>query len=228
MPSSQQDHLIYTVNEWTKYPYTQMLKTVFDDKSVKTFVDIGANVGGVEVSFHHLGYLKQLDKVICFEPDGDNYHFLTNICNELKKDSNVNAEFVCYNFGIYYGKTESHVCGAGDNNVGGYFLADDKITTTRPFAVYEYDGKIFKLDEIEKYIDNEKGIDFVKIDIEGGELNLLENSVILREKCKYMLLEWHYSPEELYKFYELNLSSHYTIIIGDTHHNQYLLKNKTL
>lgn len=225
LTSTQQGHLSYTLNEWIRSPFKDILALILNDDSVKHFVDIGGNVGGVELALTNLGLIHKLNKITIFEPDHDNFKFLTNICNNIKTQTGLNLDFVYHNIGIYYGKTECQVCGAGDGNVGGYFLADERITTTRPFNVQEYDGKTFKLDEFENYFDNNAIIDCVKIDIEGGELNLLENSHLLRNNCKYIILEWHFTENDFNEFYNKNLQQ-YDVIMKDVYRNQYVLKNK--
>jgi len=220
MPTSQSDHYVYTVTEWSKPPFTNYLQTIFSDPSVTHFVDIGANVGGVIDVLHRLGYTRQLRTLSCFEPDPDNYQFLTKVVEKVHHESGV--EVTCYPFGIYYGKTEMVVCGAGDNNVGGYFLADEAITSTRPFPVVPYE-KTFRLDTLENHL--KTPIDAIKIDIEGGELNILAHSTLLKQ-CKYMLLEWHFTPEHFERFFAEHLQDYYSILSYDTHINQYLLKNK--
>ena len=219
MPRSQEEHYNYTLNEWTKSPFTNMLEIIFNDTSVKSFIDIGANVGGVTSALVKLNYIQKLNNIICFEPDSENFNYLINVCEKICIDY-PNINIVCHNIGIYYGKTESQVCAGGNDNVGGYFVKDD--TISRSFNNYTYEDKIFKLDEIEKYVDC---IDFAKMDIEGGEVNLLKYSSILKN-CKYLLLEWHYSNDEFIKFFEENLSTNYIILLNYSQHSQYLLKNK--
>ena len=222
MPGSQDEHMHYTTSEWMQPPYSDFLAVVFADPTVKNFVDIGANVGGVIHVLNNLSYLDRLDKVVCFEPDIDNFNYMNTHFEHIRNTKPVNV--VCHNIGIYYGQTEMGVCGAGDNNVGGYFLADEKITSTRPFAVLPYESKVFKLDEIEKYFVDES-VDVVKIDIEGGELNILEHSVLLKN-CKYMLLEWHFSCQEFDAFFDQHLAQYYNVLREDRVQNQYLLKHK--
>jgi hypothetical protein len=72
-----------------------------------------------------------------------------------------------------------------------------------------------------KYIDFE--IDVVKIDIEGSEINVLENSTILKNS-KFIILEWHFNPEYLFDFILKNLSNFE--IIYDGGNTNYLLQNK--
>jgi len=219
MPSNQSEHLKYTVNEWCKEPFTKVLETIFANNNITNFIDIGANVGGVIQSLHQLNYLKNINKVICFEPDTDNFNFLVNTCENIKKTNNI--EIKCHNFGIYYGKTEAQVYGTGDNNIGGYFIND--INVKRNYTIVPYSNKIFYLDVIEKYIDFD--IDVVKIDIEGSEINVLENSTILKNS-KFIILEWHFEEDRLYLFLEKNLSNFE--VIYDCKNSNYLLKNKNI
>ena len=61
MPRSQEEHYNYTLNEWTKSPFTNMLEIIFNDTSVKSFIDIGANVGGVTSALVKLNYIQKLN-----------------------------------------------------------------------------------------------------------------------------------------------------------------------
>jgi len=216
MPIDQNSHLEYTINEWTKEPFTKILEIIFSDKTVTNFIDIGANVGGVIKALHTLNYCKNLKKIVCFEPDNDNYNYLTDICKNINTQ---NVDIICYNIGIYYGINEAQVCGTGDGNIGGYFIYDDSIS--REHQVIPYKNKIFKLDNIEKYIDFE--MDVVKIDIEGSEINVLENSTIIKNS-KFIILEWHFNANRLDEFILKNLPTFE--ILYDTGNTNYLLKNK--
>ena len=75
------------------------------------------------------GYLKNLNKVVCFEPDNDNYNYLVNICKNIEKNNSI--DIICHNFGIFYGMSEAPVFGCGDNNVGGYFIDDSNTIKLR-------------------------------------------------------------------------------------------------
>jgi FkbM family methyltransferase len=223
MAVNQDGHLFYTVNEWCKEPFTTMLDIIFSDENVNNFIDIGANVGGIIYSLNYFNYLKKLKKIVCFEPDNDNYNYLINICENIKKTNDI--EIKCHKYGIYYGKTESKVYGVGDGNIGGYFIFDDN-QKYRNVPIVEHNEKIFNLDAIEKFVDFE--IDIVKIDIEGSEINVLENSTIIKNS-KYIILEWHYNKESFLNFIEINLSNFDIIFdcsIYDSENINYLLKNK--
>lgn len=219
MPSNQSDHLEYTTNEWLKEPFTTILQMIFSNENITNFIDIGANVGGVVHSLDVLQYTSKINKIVCFEPDIDNYTYLTNVCENIKKSKDI--DITCHNIGIFYGKNEAQVFGTGDGNVGGYFIHDDTINDIRTHPVIPYTDKIFHLDIIEKYIDFE--IDVVKIDIEGSEINVLENSTILKNS-KFIILEWHFKTEYLFDFISKNLSNFE--IIYDGGNTNYLLQNK--
>ena len=225
MPSTQSEHLEYTINEWCKEPFTTLLEAIFKNdnntntNNITNFIDIGANVGGVIESLNKLNYIKNLKNIVCFEPDNDNFNFLSNICENIKKNNNIDIK--CHNIGIFYGKTEAYVCGTGDNNIGGYFINDENTNKERNYNIVKYDNKIFYLDIIEKYINFD--IDVVKIDIEGSELNVLEHSTIIKNS-KYIILEWHFETNKLYDFLNNHLEN-FTIIY-DCNNSNYLLKNK--
>ena len=209
----------YTVTEWCREPFTTLLETIFKNENITNFIDIGANVGGVIESLNKLNYLSKLKNIICFEPDNDNFNFLSNICENIKKNNTIDIK--CHNIGIFYGKTQSQVCGVGDNNIGGYFIDDENTNKERNYNIVQYNNKTFYLDVIEKYINFD--IDVVKIDIEGSEINVLENSTILKNS-KYIILEWHFETEKFYDFIKKNLENFE--IIYDCKNTNYLLKNK--
>jgi hypothetical protein len=51
-----------------------------------------------------------------------------------------------------------------------------------------YEGKIFKVKPLEALF--KKAPDLLKMDIEGSEYNILENSELLQE-CPYLIVEFH-------------------------------------
>lgn len=221
MPISQEEHFSYTVNEWTSQQFKTLLSNIFNNNNIKNFIDIGANVGGVIKALDNLDYLKNIEKIILFEPDNENYQFCYGLINNLKtKYPNINFDII--KEGIYYGKTEAEVYHCGDNNIGGYFIDDDinhknKLCSHLPRLSC---NKIFKLCELEYYVNFD--IDCIKIDIEGSELNLIENSQILK-KSKFIILEWHYKTDVI-EYMKEKLPNFNCILKLDKETN-YLFKN---
>ena len=222
MSTLQDDYFRKITSEWIREPFTNILQLIFEDKTITNFIDIGANVGGVIHSLHSLGYLNKINTVVCFEPDYDNYNYLSRVCQEIQKPNNTNI--ILHNIGIYYGKTEAIVYGSGDGNIGGYFINDENNTMyLRDFPIVPYTNKKFILANLETYIDFE--IDVVKIDIEGSEINLLENSILLKNS-KFIILEWHFKTELMFDFILKHLPNFELIYDGGKDTNNYLLKNK--
>ena len=218
MPTTQSSHVEYTLNEWCRPPFTTMLETVFSDSSVQNFVDLGANVGGVIQSLEKLNYIPRLKKIVCFEPDADNFAFLQTASTAIQARHGI--EITCHNFGIYYGKTEAQVCGTGDGNIGGYFVQDD--TIPRPVHAIPYDRKIFCLDTLEKHIDFP--IDILKIDIEGSEMNVAAHSSAMKNS-KYIIFEWHFDHRLIHDFIKTHLPNH-DIIADYIQQQNYLLRRR--
>ncbi len=172
------------------------------DKNIKTVLDCGANVG----YFTDL-ILEKLnpDKVFSVEPDSENFYIL------LENFKN-NAKVTCINKAIFYGSSIVGVLGVGDNSQGGYMIkeVENKHKEMYPI-VYEYTGKKFECVEFESLgID---AVDLTKIDVEGSEYNIIENSNKIKES-RYLIIEWHNHVRNfLDVFIQSNLKNYKTIIL---------------
>lgn len=167
------DHLNYTLTEWSKNPYFCEITDYLKNNQIKNYIDIGANVGGV--CQHLLNNIKDLQKVYLFEPQKDNYNF---IVNNFKENKNIE----CINKGIYYGLEycNMHMI---NGNVGGYSVHKYYKFTTENSLSYFTTLEDFNLNNI----------DFIKIDTEGSEFNIIENSLNLKA-AKFLDIEFHMSP----------------------------------
>lgn len=202
MTATQQQHWWYTVNEWNQLNFQESLDIIFQNDDIKTIYDIGANVGGTSYTF--LNYCnkrdKTIDKIVCFEPDTENMSFLKSVLNPYIENKTIE----CVQTGVYYGKTEAKVFGPGhvcENrvhpNVGGYGIEECmkewvSLRNDRGENVFceQIGDKVFQLDTLEHLTANFPKPDFVKIDIEGAEKNILLNSTIIKE-AKFMIVEWN-------------------------------------
>lgn len=198
---TQSAHWDYTCNEWKSKNHTEMLDIVFKNE-INIIYDIGANVGGTAYTF--LNYAKnnnlKIPKIYCFEPDKDNMIFLKR---KLKQEIDQGL-VVPVEKGVYYGLKKAKAFGLGHcsegrihPNVGGMGIEEcmKKVEEKRNkngesvFAAH-VSNKFFELDTLENLTINFEKPDFIKIDVEGAELNILKNSTLINE-AKYINVEWN-------------------------------------
>jgi len=149
---------------------------------IKTAVDIGASSG---IFLMFLMNIPTLQKIYCFEPDDENFKMLQANTEGFGPGVKI------YNTGIYYGIRQSTVVGTGDQSPLGYMVEDAKKEHDFRWGTTRYEGKIFNLCPLEEVITNP--VDFIKIDVEGSEYNIIENSTLLR-KSKYLQISFHNHP----------------------------------
>lgn len=155
---------------------------------IEYFIDIGAHKG------EFLSYLLKLKpkKIYCFEPQKNIFQILTKKFNNIK-----NVEL--YNLGLaekstkktfFVNKLSSTSTFSKSKNT--FFSKFKKfILHSNNFFTEKYLIKTKKLDEIFKN-KNIKDI-FIKIDVEGFELNVLKGAInLLSKKIKFILVEKHF------------------------------------
>ena len=202
MTATQQQHYYYTTNEWKKPSHQEQLDIIFKNDDIKIIYDIGANVGGTAATF--IEYCneknKNIEKIYCFEPDTENMDFLKKVLQKHIDIQKVDVVQTC----VYYGKTEAKVFGAGhvsENrihpNVGGYGIEDcmkeyinRRNENGENVFCAQIKDKVFKLDTLENLSIFFLQPDFIKIDVEGAEKNILMNSTIIKN-AKFMIVEWN-------------------------------------
>ena len=180
-------HYNYTINEYRGEPHKKVLDYIFSNKDIKVIYDIGANSSATCDLFIYYSnkYKNKLEKIYLFEPDEDNYKFLQE---NIKK----HTEGLIHSFkkGVFYGKKTSEVYlpkmknGEVYYTTGGFSINPDVLDKTLNMTKID---KTFELVELEEL--NLLKPDFIKMDIEGSEINLIKNSVLLKE-AKYIYLEW--------------------------------------
>lgn len=176
--------------EWNSKEINDITKLMAG--KVKTVVDIGACVGA---SAAHYNRILRPEKIVVFEPDVNNFKTLKSILNRYK-----NIE--CVNCGIYYGPSEVKVISYMDGNIGGYHVADSMAGLDHGGTVIDV---VFKVCPLEDKIDFIP--DLIKIDVEGSEYNIIENSTIVKQ-AKYLFIEWHLkSKSEIEAFIAEHLSN---------------------
>lgn len=196
------DRIVYN-----DFIYNQPWINILDMLSVsciETIIDIGASSG--ISSLWLLGKLPNVKTIYCFEPDLENYNML------LINLSKFEDKIVPHNLGIYYGMESSKVYGIGDNSPLGYCVQTIKDRTVTEHVFTEYEGKVFKLAELESIVNFP--VDLIKVDIEGSEYNVIENSTILKQ-ARYLLLSFHNQYESYVQdFIKTHLNNYEIIFFG--------------
>lgn len=171
-------------------------------------LDLGAHVGSFSImaakEFPEL-------KFVAYEPSKDNFALLEeNI--KLNKRENIESQ----NSAIHTKTGTSYFVTEGTSD--SWKLVD----SNEGYSSYEEVKTTSLQDAAGKFIEN-KSLGFIKMDIEGAEFDVLENSKDLLKQIPYLLLEFHPDPEietfeeskaRLKKFFE-DLGLH---VIGDNHY----------
>jgi FkbM family methyltransferase len=194
--SAQEKHWNYTINEWSTEFYFKDVIDILKNNKIKTVIDIGANVGGVIQIL--MNEIPTIEHAYLFEPQKNNFNFLFSKFKDNKK-------ITCLNCGIYYG-TKYYEASQLENHIGSYTIEKNIIVNNEN---YKPTQEYFQLFELEFF--NFLPIDFLKIDIEGGEYNIIENSNFLKN-VSLIEIELHQNfNEEYFKKY---LPNHNIIYYG--------------
>lgn len=164
MPTTREEHIVYTREELKNYPYYVKLFDFLKNEKIKSYIDIGSNVG--EYCNYLNEYVPTMEVSYLIEPEIKNYDFMLK---NLKYE-NCNS----FNCAIAYGFSSGNLIDMY-NNVGGFILEKSESGTI----------SVKTLEEL-----NIPLTDFIKIDVEGGEFNIIENSTQLKDT--YLIdIEFH-------------------------------------
>ncbi|MDA9749070.1 FkbM family methyltransferase, partial [Pelagibacteraceae bacterium] len=166
--SKKDKHYIGYLKNYNHYQEAQRNRALAQVQNWRVAIDIGANIGlwSKDLSSY-------FSKTICFEPNKDCIKY-------LKKNININKSKI-YNvaLGSKECKLDLHTPleSGGSSFINKTKVGVDKDGTT----IYgPFDNKIPKINVLVKTLDsyNFKNIDFIKIDVQGFELEVLKGSLI--------------------------------------------------
>jgi FkbM family methyltransferase len=207
MPTSIPEHVIYTQNELISLPYYNQMFDILEKENIISYLDIGANSGEFAKTVNVR--IPTINKSFLIEPELENFEFLKSHAANVKN-------CVFYNLAIGYESNRGTLLKS--SNTGGHQI--DKLT----------DGDI-KIKTLESL--NIPVVDFIKMDVEGMEYEIIKNSEFLK-KAKWLDIEFHQTPEQsnnkfVKSFILENLKTFDIIVYQNDGINDYgrcLLKNR--
>ena len=141
----------YYIENGLSTPYTgdlEIIKLFFDGKKKRTCLDIGSHIGT-----HSIPFSRIFERVFSFEPNDSNYEFLLDNI-KLNNRKNISP----FNVPILDGKKNIQVVRHSTDNSGCFTTKDSE------------EGK--ESNSIDNL--NLEDIDFIKIDVEGREYEVLK------------------------------------------------------
>lgn len=192
MPYSREEHISYTRNELENYDYYLKVLKHLNNNKINSYIDIGANIGEFcNVLFEKIPSL--IDAYL-FEVELENFKFM----EKHVKNKNVNM----FDFGIGYNYKNPTL--VNSSNPGGYSVKNNNDETIKSNIVLK------TLEEL-----NLPVVDFIKIDIEGGEYNVIENSSYI-QNINFLEIEFHnYQNFSVEEYVIKKFPNHKIVIIED-------------
>jgi FkbM family methyltransferase len=183
------DHLIFLFKIEIKYELNILNNIERHVCNSKLIYDIGSNIGQYALNLSKI--TKFNSRIICFEPDLKAYSFLNYNVN-MNKLSNIST----YNFGIgEFNAQLKYFCDTKTGSRKGSFIKD--------FVGNNYNGEHFTI-EVKSLssLFGSLGIpDFIKIDVEGYEIEILKGLNNYDINNVKFLIETRYSTKEFIYYY---------------------------
>lgn len=156
-----------------------------EDLSGKLFLDIGAHIGGVSILAAHRGA-----KVLAYEPCWANYELLAkNLFDDPYAE--------CFCLGIGEPGIRQLYLGGNNTGMNSAFLMFPELDK----EIYEY----MKVITLQEALDD-RVCDFLKIDCEGCEVEILRQVLKMPEQVKQMQVDFHWPDRAIIE----DLSALYT------------------
>jgi len=193
--------LILNLNEYTAWSYYFRNHEYNEVKFIRekfynncNAVDVGANIGFYTLLFSSLS---PSGKIIAFEPS-----FKSSVKLEENIKLNNQKNIILHKLALSNSNGSAHLRLTESINEGGNFITKENHNIDKNFQLVN----IKKADDI---LDNKIFYQFIKIDVEGHELDVLRGMTnILKNNVKYLIIETNNSFEEIsffLKTFEFNL-----------------------
>lgn len=157
------------------------MEEIYDKHGIKvekgdTVLDIGAHIGVFGV---YAADISKTGMVYSFEPFLDNFKML-----EDHKNINNCSNLKCFNDGVGDKKGKQTLYLSPDNNTGGHSLV---------LKTYSENTVEITTISLSEFCEEEKisTIDFLKLDCEGAEFNILERNEAILNRVNKIIMECH-------------------------------------
>ena len=212
-------HVLYTRKELNEGTFYQEMFNRISNSGIRSIIDVGGCTG--EFTKKMMEIIPSIEKAIIVEPLSSNFHFIKYRFSHEKRIQVVKK---C----VYYDQDslKLHIPKCG--NVGGAC----GVMSEKNSSDYEV-VDVIPIESLPIY-------DFIKIDVEGAEWRIIENSTNLK-KFKYIQLEFHnlngwHSYREWHKFVKEHLPDYEILVDGNDCYREWggswfeqvLLKNKNI
>lgn len=177
------------LNEYTYFTFNEVFNTnmyYFENNKKNPFIiDCGTNIG---ISVLYFKKIFPESKIICFEPDDKNFEILNQniISQNWEKNVNVIKKGVSNRNAIVNFTNEGH--------------AGSKIIITDDTELNNF-SKIEIIDLIEFINNQNEQIDFLKLDIEGSEFEIVPRLNEVNSKIDRLYIEFHCVDNDYSKFF---------------------------
>ena len=181
---------------YQKKNYSFLKKKIFNKISI--FIDVGAHHGDTINEFLKIF---SIEKIYAFEPSKKNLIKLKNKAAKIEKIKNTKVKIFPFGLGNKEEILELNEIADGVSNTfnnlnfnSSYFRKKKLITTLFGIKKFIKDKAPTKIIRLKEFLKKEKinKIDFIKIDTEGFEFNILLGLEEDIKKVKFILFEHHY------------------------------------
>jgi FkbM family methyltransferase len=163
-----------------------LIKRCTDHYQIDLIVDVGANIGQYATSIRSVGYTKQL---ISFEP-------LSEAFDELKRVSTNDAAWEVFNLGLGSSEQEMTINVSENLASSSFLLVTPLSTQAEPLSEFNGTQKVHvvRLDNFLGQRVHEFRNIYLKIDVQGFELEVLKGAVGILDKVNAIQLEMSFVP----------------------------------
>jgi len=195
---------------YQKKKYSFLKKKI--SNNIKIFIDVGAHHGDTINEFLKIF---SIEKIYAFEPSKKNLIKLKNKAAKIEKIKNTKVKIFPFGLGNKEEILELNEIADGVSNTfnnlnfnSSYFRKKKLITTLFGIKKFIKDKAPTKIIRLKEFLKKEKinKIDFIKIDTEGFEFNILLGLEEDIKKVKFILFEHHYDNMIIknYKFRDIH------------------------